>query len=427
MHAPAGTLAVFSLFATLFVLGFSASVAHGQAEVSPPPSPPSVPAGGVAGAPQACAVAGIKHVVAGVAGFSVSADDSKVLFNRPLNGVTQVFLLDRQSGTQRCLTCEATGGIPAASLHKGSPSFLPDDKHFLLQVEMAHHPFEGKMGAPGTGWFNDVWLGAIDNDRWTNLTHYPSGPKDRYGALSPEASPDGERVAWAELYGGGSAEARSKSEPRDRLLTAPWGEWRIQVANLEMPGEGEGDAKGDGEPELGERETVTLPHATWYETQGWSRDGHSLIFASDSGKNTPQAMDLWMHDFLDGRNTNLTNSEDHGEEFGDIAPSGKLIAFMSSECCNYRPDQSKERMRSELYLTPLDRKWTARLTHYNEPGSADATAATAAGGSVVSKLRWSHDGSKIYFERPFYGAGGKAMGGYVEELTFAGACGGAVD
>lgn len=420
MHASARTLAVFSLVAALIAPSFSA----GQRQTNV--------ATATALAPQACAVAAIKHVVSGVAGFSVSADDSKVLFNRPLNGVTQVFLLDRKTGTQRCLTCEATGGMPAAGLHKGFPSFLPDDKHFLLQVEMAHHAFEGKMGAPGTGWFNDVWLGAIDSDRWANLTHYPSGPKDRYGALIPEASPDGERVAWAELYGGGSAEARSKSEPRDRLLSAPWGEWRIQVANLELPGEGEADAKsggGDekGDPGLGERETVTLPHATWYETQGWSRDGHFLIFASDAGKNTPQATDLWMHNFLDGKNTNLTNSDDHWEEFGDIAPSGKLIAFMSSECCDYRPDQPKERMRSELYLTPLDRKWTVRLTHYNEPGSADAAAGAAQGGSTVSKLRWSNDGSKIYFERPFYGAGGKAMGGYVEELMFAGACGGAVD
>lgn len=368
------------------------------------------------GPPPACAVKSLSPIVPATAGFSVSPiDENIVVFSKPVGKTMQVFRFDRRTKRETCITCAEVSGGPRVDRQKGAPSFLADGKRLVLQVEMAQHPHEGQIGGPGAGWFNDVWMTTLDGNRWWNLTRYPSGANDRFGVLVPEPSPDGRRLAWAELYADDGARARAAMQRSGQVPpgSAPWGRWRIKVADLV--------AGPDGGVTLGTARTITLPNATWYETQGWSRDGDYLIFATDAGLSTPQAMDLWVHNFKTGRNANLTRTADAWEEFGDIAPSGKLVAFMSSTCCAFKPTEDKKALRSELYLTTPDRAFTERLTFFNDPGHKDAR--DGPGGSVVTKLRWSRDGTKVYFERPFYGPGGAARGSYLMELTFAGACG----
>lgn len=369
-----------------------------------------------AGPPPACAVESLAPIVPATAGFSVSpTDDNLIVFSKPVGKTMQVFRFDRRTKQETCLTCAEVSGGPSVDRHKGAPSFLADGKRLVLQVEMAQHPHEGQIGGPGAGWFNDVWMTTLEGGRWWNLTRYPSGANDRFGVLVPEPSPDGRRLAWAELYADDGAQARMAVQKSGQAPpgSAPWGRWRIKVADL-VPGP-------EGSVALGNARTITLPNATWYETQGWSRDGDYLIFATDAGLSTPQAMDLWVHNFNTGRSANLTRSQDAWEEFGDISPSGKLVAFMSSTCCAFKPTDDKKKLRTELYLTTPDRAFTERLTYFNDPSHKDGK--DGPGGSVVTKLRWSRDGSKIYFERPFYGTLGAARGSYLMELTFAGACG----
>lgn len=373
------------------------------------------PRDATAAPPPACAVKSLAPVVPATAGFSVSPiDENIVVFGKPVGKTTQIFRLDRRTRQETCLTCQSVAGGPAVDRHKGAPAFLADGRRIVLQVEMARHPFEGAIGGPGAGWFNDVWMTTIDGDRWSNLTRYPSGPNDRFGVLLPEPSPDGRRIAWAELYADDGARAREalkRGEPA--AGGAPWGRWRIKVADL-VPGP-------DGGATLGPARTIAVPQGTWYETQGWSRDGGFLIFATDAGLPTPHAMDLWIHNLASGQSANLTRTPDAWEEFADISPSGRLVAFMSSTCCAFRPSDDKKKLRSELYLTTPDRAFTQRLTFFNEPGHAHGR--DGAGGSTVTKLRWSRDGTRIHFERPFYGPGGAIRGSYLMELTFAGACG----
>lgn len=367
--------------------------------------------------PNACEVKSVAPIVPAVAGFSVSSrDEAVMLFAKPVEGISQIFRFDRRTREERCLTCSAQAGGPAVNRHKGAPAFLPDGERFVLQVEMAQHPFEGAIGGPGPGWFNDVWLASADGERWWNLTRLPSGPTDRYGVLLPEPSPDGKQLAWAELYADDGAAARAKMKRGEPTQgSAPWGRWRIRIADFAQ------DASGA--PQLTNTRTLTLPGATWYETQGWSRDGQFLLFATDANLPTPQAMDLWLHNLRTGHSANLTKTPDAWEEFGDLSPNGKLIAFMSSTCCTFKPLDDKRKLRSELYLTTPDRASTTRLTFFNEPGHAHAK--DGPGGSTVTKLRWSRDGTAIYFERPFYGPFGGARGSYLMELKFAGACGAA--
>jgi Tol biopolymer transport system component len=365
-------------------------------------------------APEDCKVASLTNIVPASAGFSVSPADSNIIaFARPAGRAHQVYIYDRRAKTERCLTCESILGAPAANRHKGSPSFLPDGKRLVMQVEMASHPFEGIVGAPGAGWYNDIWMTTLEGDRWWNLTNYPSGKADTFGALIPEPSPDGSKLIWAELF---DDDPRAQAAYRRGNMSpggAPWGIWRVRLADIKT------DASGA--PTLNSLKAITLPAATWYETQGWSRDGNFIMFASDANQKMPQAMDLWVHNLKSGQSANLTKNPDGWEEFGEISPDGKLIAFMSSSCCDYKPDQDRKKLRADLYLTTPDRKWTERLTFYNERGHPHAK--DGPGGSTVTKLRWSGDGTKLYFERPFYGTFGFIRGSWLTELTFAGSCG----
>lgn len=364
--------------------------------------------------PTSCKVASLNSIVPASAGFSVSpADPNTIAFARPVRGKHQIFLYDRRTKRERCLTCNDIANGPRADRHKGAPSFLPDGKRLVMQVEMASHPFERLIGGPGSGWYNDVWIASIESGRWSNLTAYPSGRTDTFGALVPEPSPDGNKLIWAELFDDDPRAQAAYRRGNTNPGGAPWGKWRIRLADLRT-----GDS---GATSLAPPMTITIPNATWYETQSWSRDGNFIVFASDAGTIGPHGMDLWVHNLKTGQSANVTKTPGHWEEFGEISPDGKLIAFMSSSCCAFTSADDKKKLRADLYLTTPDRAWTERLTYYNERGHPHAK--DGPGGSTVTKLRWSGDGSKLYFERPFYGTFGFARGSWLTELNFAGSCG----
>jgi hypothetical protein len=370
---------------------------------------------GAAEAPDACKVVGLNSIVPASAGFSVSpTDPNTIAFARPVNGKSQIYIYDRRTRTERCFTCRDIPAGPRADRQKGSPSFMPDGKRLLMQVEMARHPFEGLVGGPGAGWYNDVWMATIDGDRWSNLTRYPNGKLDTFGALIPEPSPDGTKLIWAELFDDDPRAQQAYRRGNTNPGGAPWGKWRIRMSEIK--------ADVSGTATLAPLNTITLPSATWYETQGWSRDGDFIMFASDANTTGPHGMDLWVHNLKSGQSANLTKTPAEWEEFGEISPDGRLVAFMSSSCCDYTSTDDKKKLRTDLYLTTPDRQWTQRLTFYNERGHPHAK--DGPGGSTVTKLRWSGDGTKIYFERPFYGVFGFARGSWLTELTFAGSCGG---
>ncbi|MEQ1863866.1 MAG: hypothetical protein ABL996_04350 [Micropepsaceae bacterium] len=371
-------------------------------------------AASAADAPDACKVASLTNIVPVSAGFSVSpTDPNTIAFARPAGGKHQIYIYDRRTKSERCLTCAGGAGGPRADRQKGSPSFMPDGKRLVMQVEMASHPFEGFVGGPGAGWYNDVWMATLDGAQWWNLTKYPNGRADTFGALIPEPSPDGSKLIWAELF---DDDPRAQAAYRKGNASpggAPWGIWRVRLADL--------TTDVSGTPTIGALKSITLPAATWYETQSWSRDGTFIMFASDANQTTPQAMDLWVHNLTSGQSANLTKDPDGWEEFGEISPDGKLVAFMSSACCTFRPTDDKTKLRADLYLTTPDCRWTERLTFYNEKNHPHAK--DGPGGSTVTKLRWSGDGTKIYFERPFYGTFGFVRGSWLTELSFAGSCG----
>lgn len=358
-----------------------------------------------------CDVMSIESVVPMVGGFSFSpVDDDILLYTKPVKGISQIFVRNLSSQRDRCITCEQKGNGPSPKVHTGVPSFLPDGQHFVLQVEMEEHPFQGKLGALGPGWFNNVWMGTLEGDKWWRLTDYPSGPEDRYGVLIPEISRDGKRIAWAQLYGSDPQAQYLYQKGKMNPGGSPWGKWQINIAELVF---------GEAGPHLKNIRSFRPKDGTFFETQGWSSNGRYLLFSSDIGRDNPHRMDLWKLDRETGEATSVTDNSDAWIEFGSFSPDGKKITFMSSECCDYKPTEAKKKLRTELYLMDSDGSHKVQLTHFNSRGYSESLS----GGGIVVKNRWSADGRKVYFGLPFYSRWGRARGAWLKELTFAGPCG----
>lgn len=388
------------LVATVLLLGCIAAHAQSLPEGSSDPA-------------AACKVKRIDEVVPASGGLAVSPVDPNVLvYGRPdKQGTFQIHKHDLGSGHDECLTCQPVPGAPAPTRHKGSPSFLPGGQHLVVQAEMAEHPFEGRIGAPGAGWFNDLWVLSLDGQHWWPLTRYPHGAKDRFGSLLPQVSPDGQHLAWAQLYR--DDEAAQAQYRRGYPARGAYGHWQINVARIvrDPAGGWHLDAPRSYRPGNG----------TFYETQDWSTDGRSVLFTSDQDKGSIHELDLWALDVATGGVRRITRTDKQWIEFGAYSPDGKRLAFASSECCGWQPAKARKALRMDLYLMDADGGGKTRLTFFNQRGHPHAQAA----GATVTSHRWSRDGRRIYFEMPFYGPFGGLRGSWLKALTFEGACGGA--
>lgn len=359
----------------------------------------------------ACQVRSIENIVPASGGLAVSPVDPDILvYARPdAKGIFQIHKRDLGSGHDECLSCQVVPAAPAPNRHKGSPAFLADGQHLVVQVEMAQHPFEGQIGAPGAGWFNDLWVLSLDGQRWWPLTRYPNGPSDRFGTLLPQVSPDGLRLAWAQLYR--DDEAARAHYRRGRAVRGAYGHWQINVARIER------------DPVAGwrldELRSYRPADATFHETQDWTADGRSVLFSSDKEKDSIHELDLWALDVATGGVRRVTTTRGQWIEFGAYSPDGKRLAFASSECCGWQPDKERKTLRMDLYLMDADGGGRTRLTFFNQRGHPHADAA----GATVTSHRWSRDGRRIYFEMPFYGPFGGLRGSWLKALTFEGACG----
>ncbi len=320
-------------------------------------------------------------------GFALTgANPTLVVYAKPdENKVFQVYRRPLGGDKKKCLTCDAGPNKPAVGLHKGSPGMHPDGQHMILQVEMEKHPYQGKLGGPGAGWFNNLWMTTTSADKWWQLTDYPHGKEDRYGVLLPQISPDGKKVAWGQLY---------KSDPkaqfwykRGRIVKGgnPWGYWQLNIADLVMEGD---------QVRLESIESSRPGNGNFYEPQDWSPDGRKLMFAADINRDSPHKMDLWLLDVQTEKLTALTDTDWAWEEFGSFSPDGKKIMFMSSECCNWDTSKKKYSLKAELYVMDADGSNKVQVSHFNGKGHPESSP----GRHIVTKGWWSHDGKKILVE-----------------------------
>jgi Tol biopolymer transport system component len=342
-------------------------------------------------------------------GFALSpVDDNLVAYSRPdHNTVFQVFLRKLDNNTETCLTCSQNSEGPPVGLHKGAPYFHPNGQYIILQVEMAEHPFKGKLGTPGPGWFNNLWIITIDSGRWAQLTNYPHGPKDRYGVLIPRISANGNRVVWAQLYKGPKPWV-SLMYKRGKVKSGgnPWGYWKLNFADLIIHSKG---------VRLENIVSLRPGSGNFYETQDWSPNGQSILFSSDINRDSPHKGDIYRFDVTGKKITALTDTDDAWEEFATFSPDGKKIAYMSSACCNWIPSSPKHQLMTELYIMDADGSRKVQLTHFNTPGYPESTQ----GRNIVGKAYWTSDGRKLIFAHHNL----KKRASNLWALTFAGACG----
>lgn len=370
--------------------------------------------------PLECQIRDITMLFPMAGGFTFSpVDENIVVYAIPDNNkIYQIHRRNLDTSEDVCLTCNNQNG-PSIGLHKGAPTFHPDGKHIIMQVEMEEHPFEGELGDPGAGWFNNLWMTTINGDQWWQLTNYPHGDKDSYGVLFPRVSHDGKKIAWSQLY---KSDPKGQYDYRQGKMVPnsnPWGLWQLNIADLVI----------DENPHIENIKSYRPGNGNFYEPQEWSLGDDKLMFASDIQKDHVYKLDIWMIDVNTQELTQLTNTNGAWEEFASFSPNGKKISFMSSECCNWDPENPKSipfksTLATELYIMDSDGANKVQLTSFNENGLPGSEwDKYLQGRIIITENKWSSDGKKIFFGMVFFSENNEPLGAAVWELTFEGACG----
>src|SRR5262249_35421447 len=139
----------------------------------------------------------------------------------------------------------------------------------LFAGEMASHPAYSSDPVQAAyevtnGWWTDLWVTNPTGTAWYNLTSYsvPGGSGQATGVLSPHFSPDGTKIAWAQIV----------NTPVN--TTTPVGTWQLWEADFVV---------NSGVPSVQNLRNLSSPQSTWFEIEDWSPDGSTLLVSSDIG------------------------------------------------------------------------------------------------------------------------------------------------
>ncbi|MCA9382218.1 PD40 domain-containing protein, partial [Candidatus Dojkabacteria bacterium] len=233
-------------------------------------------------------------------------------------------------------------------------------------------------------------------------------------------SPDGEILAWGQLYSSDPTGVYQYSLGQFVPNTNPWGLWKLNIAELIL---GE-------DPHLSNITSERVGNGNFYETQGWSSDSSRLIFASDIGKDHPYRIDIWSYSVRTKDLQHLINTQNNWEEMAAYSPDNKKISYMSSACCSWIPGENaipfRETLATELYIMDSNLKNKRKLTAFNVDGlpSNSIFGEKKNIRAIVAGQEWSSNGESIYFEMPFYNkSDNKIAGSGLWKLEFEGNCG----
>lgn len=362
-------------------------------------------------------------------GFSLSPTEPDIIvYARPdANGRFQVWRHDQLTRDSICLTCRDIPSGPAGDLHKGVPTFLRDGRAFLLQVESARNPARG-AGQPGAGWFNNVWIASADGTAWRQLTDLPMTAAAPAGVLQPQVSPDGSRVAFAQLVADDEPARAAYARGEVVLNSNPFGRWLMTIALFGPP-----SIEGSIGPQVSRRLAPRrMRRGQFFELSAWSPDSRAILYASDAGKEHVHQLDLWTYDVYNGALANLTASDDF-EEFGDYSPDGRRIIYMSSAGTAFQPTAPgsvpfRNTLATDLFMMRADGSGKAKVTDLNGAGMPQELRAVGAARAIVAKMKWNAPGTAVFFELAFFSAStsgqpGRLLGSVLVRQNFAGACG----
>jgi Tol biopolymer transport system component len=308
-------------------------------------------------------------------------------------GVYQLRTVYPDGSGDTCLSCTAQRGSPRVDRHKVNPTWHASGRFIVVQGEMDTHPLSWlRENVTSELFINGLWTNlyavTADGQQWYRLTNYSNTQAD--GALGAHFSADGTRISWSHMV------ARASNE-------APFGVYRLQIADFVVDSE--------GVPSLQNVQDVTPAGGTFVEAHGFSPDGQRLIFTGDMENSHTWGMDIYTMDLASGEVTNLTRSP-HWDEHASFSPSGRRIAYMSSE------PYGTSFLRAELMLRDLDSGETRQLTHFNARGYPESTEEA----SVAARPVWNGDGTQLTLTQMLTRQNLWRRRLWV--LSFAGACGG---
>lgn len=362
--------------------------------------------------PEACQVSELVRIGSSGGGLDWSPVDNNLLVisDSDENQIKQVYTIHADGSEKNCLTCTAAPGKPAVGVHKGVAHWSPDGRYIFLQVEQEDHSGFRQLAEPGSGMHNDIWATTADGSQWWQLHDISENPQG--GVLFPVPSHSGSKLAWAERFAGSDKPVETlfryalKNPSEDA-----WGKWRLNIADI---------VYDDNGPRLDNIQSFTPGNASFYEMQIWSPDDSKILFAATINRDSPHTLDIWEMDLATQELRPITNTDDEWEEHVSYSPDGKRLAYMSSACCEWKPNDWTT-LRAELYLMDADGSNQVQLTHFNTPGYPEADGPT-----VVTKMDWSPDGTRMAIQRQRI-LSSKVNGRDRETdfwlLTFAGPCG----
>lgn len=313
--------------------------------------------------PPECQVKGMTKIANGTQP-DWSRDGRLIAYTDIVQGDFELFRMNPDGSSQRCLTCGDRAPKQLLGKHKGVPTLHPDGKYVLFVAENEHgdHSFRT---TPGFGEDNDFWVTDPDGANYWRLTSLPKGSALQF----PRFSFDGKRFLWSDRY--------QKANMRKKGLE--YGLWKLKLADFVVT---------QGTPRLANIIEFEPGGKGYYEPHGFSPDGKKIIFTAmiQPGKSAFYG-DIYTYDLASRTLINLTKSDDIHDEQALYSPSGNKISYMSGPFIGL----VRFGYKTDLYLMDPDGTNRARLTHFNQPGHPDYTGAN----TLMNKHAWSPDGTQI--------------------------------
>ncbi len=310
-------------------------------------------------------------------------------FTNKKNG-GEIYTMNPDGTNQVCITCNSS---QISHISNDQPAWTPDGKYILFQ-SVDQNLYNGlslpsgrkaQVVQGGAGLDNNLWLVTPDSKSFIQLTHV--GQAD--AVLHPHFSPDGKKLFWA---------SRATNKTSSGQLTKG-GQWMLSYADFID------DSSG---PHLSTIKTSQpLGSLAFYETHNFSPDGQTALFSSDINADSSAPSDasafagnIYLFNFATGKATPLTTGVNVWNEHAQFSPSGKKIAWITSQGYAFTPTGNwQSTLKTDLWMMNADGSNKQQLTFFNTPGKEQYTGDRV----ILSDGSWNQAGDKYVMQKDTIG------------------------
>lgn len=267
----------------------------------------------------------------------------------------------RADGTgERCLTCDVYELRKESSFN---PTWDPSGQYVVFQVQslskrLGMTPVE--LATPLRGAHCELWMVRLEGRGAWQLTRIG----ERGGLVAdPHFSHEGGQILWSERVRGGGA---------------PWGDWAVRVAKLEI---------GRGVPHLGKVKTYRPGKQPGLVlAQGFTPNDRGFLYSDGNGG----LFRFELESRAEGGGVPVGPGEGARGELARLLPGRDGLLWASSLGLPRRDRWQKLPRRDDLWIeSPRDAR-AGRLTFFNEPASDHFL-----GEALVDDVAWSPEGDRF--------------------------------